>query len=134
MIHKYKLNGYNIVLDINSGGVHVVDELTYDLLDNVEPPFEDKCPEWVVNKLQRFYSRDEIESCYAEVLELYADKIIFSEDDYEQYAENSILAPIKAMCLHVAHDCNLRCGYCFASTGDFGETRGLMSFETGKSD
>lgn len=132
MIHKYKLNGYNIVLDINSGGVHVVDELTYDLLDNVEPPFEDKCPEWVVNKLQRFYSRDEIESCYAEVLELYADKIIFSEDDYEQYAENSILAPIKAMCLHVAHDCNLRCGYCFASTGDFGETRGLMSFETGK--
>jgi uncharacterized protein len=132
MIHKYKLNGYNIVLDINSGGVHVVDELTYDLLDNVEPPFEDKCPEWVVNKLQRFYSRDEIESCYAEVLELYADKIIFSEGDYEQYAENSILAPIKAMCLHVAHDCNLRCGYCFASTGDFGETRGLMSFETGK--
>lgn len=132
MIHKYKLNGYNIVLDINSGGVHVVDELTYDLLDNVEPPFEHKCPEWVVNKLQRFYSRDEIESCYAEVLELYADKIIFSEDDYEQYAENSILAPIKAMCLHVAHDCNLRCGYCFASTGDFGETRGLMSFETGK--
>ena len=90
MIHKYKLNGYNIVLDINSGGVHVVDELTYDLLDNVEPPFEDKCPEWVVNKLQRFYSRDEIESCYAEVLELYADKIIFSEGDYEQYAENSI--------------------------------------------
>lgn len=132
MIHKYKLNGYNIVLDINSGGVHVVDELTYDLLDNVEPPFEHKCPEWVVNKLQRFYSRDEIESCYAEVLELYADKIIFSEGDYEQYAENSILAPIKAMCLHVAHDCNLRCGYCFASTGDFGETRGLMSFETGK--
>lgn len=132
MIHKYKLNGYNIVLDINSGGVHVVDELTYDLLDNVEPPFEHKCPEWVVNKLQRFYSRDEIESCYAEVLELYADKIIFSEDDYEQYAKNSILAPIKAMCLHVAHDCNLRCGYCFASTGDFGETRGLMSFETGK--
>ena len=59
MIHKYKLNGYNIVLDINSGGVHVVDELTYDLLDNVEPPLNINV-EWVVNKLQRFYSRDEI--------------------------------------------------------------------------
>lgn len=132
MIHKYKLNGYNIVLDVNSGGVHVVDELTYDLLDNIEPPFEEKCPERVVNKLQRFYPREEIESCYTEILELYGDKIIFSEDDYEQYAKDAIAAPIKAMCLHIAHDCNLRCEYCFASTGDFGETRGLMSFETGK--
>ncbi len=132
MIHKYKLNGYNIVLDVNSGGVHVVDELTYDLLDNIEPPFEESCPEKVINKLERFYSRKEIESCYAEILELYADKIMFSEDDYEQYADKAIAAPLKAMCLHIAHDCNLRCEYCFASTGDFGETRGLMSFETGK--
>ena len=57
MIHKYKLNGYNIVLDVNSGAVHVVDELTYDLLDNVQPPFEDVCPEKVVKKLSRFYKK-----------------------------------------------------------------------------
>lgn len=58
MIHKYKLNGFNIVLDVNSGGVHVVDELTYDLLDNVEPPFDEKCPEKVINKLSKSYSRE----------------------------------------------------------------------------
>lgn len=132
MIHKYKLNGYNIVLDVNSGGVHIVDELTYDLLDNVEPPFEQNCPEKVISKLLRFYSKSEIESCYDEIVELYNEKILFSEDDYEQYAQHSVNSPVKAMCLHIAHDCNLRCSYCFASTGDFGETRGLMSVETGK--
>ena len=59
MIHKYKLAGYNIVLDVNSGGVHVVDDLTYDLLDNVEPPFADKCPENVIEKLLKFYEKDD---------------------------------------------------------------------------
>ncbi len=64
MIHKYKLNGFNIVLDVNSGGVHIVDELTYDLLDNIEPPFYEKCPENVVEKLSKEYSPEDIESCY----------------------------------------------------------------------
>lgn len=63
MIHKYKLNGYNIVLDTNSGGVHVVDDITYDLLDNVEAPFEEKCPQNVVEKLSRFYPEEDINSC-----------------------------------------------------------------------
>ncbi len=132
MIHKYKLNGYNIVLDVNSGGVHVVDELTYDLLDNVNPPFSDECPEEVVEKLSRFYETEEIKSCYEEIKELYEQKILFSEDDYEQYAQYSVASPVKAMCLNIAHDCNLRCEYCFASTGDFGQGRKLMDFETGK--
>lgn len=132
MIHKYKLAGYNIVLDVNSGGVHVVDDLTYDMLDNVEPPFSDKCPQNVIDKLLKFYTQDEIESCYDEVLELYNDKILFSDDDYEKYAKFSTASPVKAMCLHIAHDCNLRCEYCFASTGDFGVGRKLMTFETGK--
>lgn len=87
MIHKYKLNGFNIVLDVNSGGVHVVDELTYDLLDNVEPPFDEKCPEKVINKLSKSYSREDIESCYQELKELYDEKILFSEDDYEKFAK-----------------------------------------------
>lgn len=132
MIHKYKLGGFNIVLDVNSGGVHIVDDLTYDMLDNVEPPFEDKCPEKVTEKLLRFYSREDIETCYNEIVELYNDKILFSEDDYEKFAKYSVASPVKAMCLHIAHDCNLRCKYCFASTGDFGEGRKLMPLETGK--
>lgn len=132
MIHKYKLNGFNIVLDVNSGGVHIVDELTYDLLDNVEPPFDEKCPEDVVEKLSKVYTPEDIESCYQEIVELYNDKILFAEDDYEKYAEYSVASPVKAMCLNIAHDCQLRCKYCFASTGDFGKGRKLMSFETGK--
>ena len=132
MIHKYKLNGYNIVLDVHSGGVHLVDELTYDMLDNVRPPFEDKCPEKVIEKLSRFYEREEIISCYEEVVELYNEQILYSGDDYEKFAKMSVAAPVKAMCLLVSMDCNLRCEYCFASTGDYGMGRKLMSFETGK--
>ena len=132
MIHKYKLNGLNIVLDVNSGGVHLVDELTYDLLDNVAPPFEAECPQNVVDKLSKSYSPEDIRDCYGEIVELYNDKILFSEDDYEKYAQYSVASPVKAMCLNIAHDCQLRCKYCFASTGDFGKGRKLMSFETGK--
>ncbi|MDE5619025.1 MAG: thioether cross-link-forming SCIFF peptide maturase [Ruminococcus sp.] len=132
MIHKYKLNGFNIVLDVNSGGVHIVDELTYDLLDNVEPPFTEECPEKVLEKLSKVYDTEDIKNCYNEIVELYNDKILFSDDDYEKYAEYSVASPVKAMCLNIAHDCNLRCKYCFASTGDFGKGRKLMSFETGK--
>lgn len=132
MIHKYKLNGFNIVLDVNSGGVHIVDELTYDLLDNVEPPFEANCPQKVMDKLSKVYLPEDIESCYGEIIELYNDQILFSEDDYEKYAKYSVASPVKAMCLNIAHDCQLRCKYCFASTGDFGQGRKLMSFETGK--
>lgn len=132
MIHKYKLNGFNIVLDVNSGGVHIVDELTYDMLDNVEPPFDESCPEKVVEKLSKFYETEEIKSCYKEIVELYQEKILFSDDDYEKYAKYSVASPVKAMCLNIAHDCQLRCKYCFASTGDFGKGRKLMSFETAK--
>ncbi len=132
MIHKYKLGDYNIVLDVNSGGVHVVDELTYDMLDNVAPPFDPVCPTEVVEKLSRFYDPEEIRSCYAEIIEAHKQGILFSPDEYEQFAEMSVASPVKAMCLNIAHDCNLRCEYCFASTGDFGEGRKLMTFETGK--
>ena len=132
MIHKFKLNGFNILLDVNSGGVHIVDDLTYDLLDNVEPPFADKCPKSTVDKLSKAYDIQDIEECYEEIVSLYNDKILFSEDDYEKFALSAVASPIKAMCLHIAHDCNLRCEYCFASTGDFGVGRKLMDFETGK--
>ena len=104
MIHKFKLSGFNILLDVNSGGVHIVDDLTYDILDNVEPPFADECPEEVVNKLSKLYDAEEIKECYGEIVELYNDKILFSEDDYEKYAKFAVASPVKAMCLHIAHD------------------------------
>ncbi|MCC8110520.1 MAG: thioether cross-link-forming SCIFF peptide maturase [Ruminococcus sp.] len=132
MIHKYKLGNDNIVLDVNSGGVHVVDELTYDMLDNIAPPFAPVCPETVVTKLSRFYDRADVLSCYDEIVEAEKDGILFASDDYEPYAKFMVSSPIKSMCLNIAHDCNLRCQYCFASTGDFGEGRKLMTFETGK--
>lgn len=132
MIHKFKLAGYNVLLDVNSGGVHIVDDLTYDLLDNVEPPFADVCPENVVKKLSKTYDAEAISECYDEIVSLYNDKILFSEDDYEKFALSAVASPVKAMCLHIAHDCNLRCKYCFASTGDFGQGRMLMDYETGK--
>ncbi|MBO5575122.1 MAG: thioether cross-link-forming SCIFF peptide maturase [Ruminococcus sp.] len=132
MIHKYKLAGHNVLLDVNSGGVHIVDDLTYDIIDNIQLPLEEKCPQSIIDKLSKIYSTDEINECYDEIYSLYKDKILFSEDDYEKFALTSVASPIKAMCLHVSHDCNLRCKYCFASTGDYKEGRMLMSLETGK--
>ena len=132
MIHKFKLSGYNVLLDVHSGGVHIVDDLTYDLLDNIEPPFAEECPAEVLDKLSRTYPSDEVKECYEEIVSLYNDKILFSEDDYEKYADVSVASPVKAMCLHISHDCNLRCKYCFASTGDFGVGRKLMELDTAK--
>lgn len=132
MIHKYKLNGYNIVLDVNSGGVHVVDDITYDLLDIVEPPIAEKCPQEVIEKLSDKYNVQDIIECYGEVFELYKNEIFFSTNDYEKFTTHAVASPVKAMCLLIAMDCNLRCEYCFASTGDYGTGRALMSFETSK--
>ncbi len=129
MIHKYKLAGYNIVLDVNSGGVHVVDDLTYDILDNINPPFSETCPENVVEKLMKFYRREDIESCYSEVRQLYQNKILFCDRENK---EKGTARSLGSMCLNISHDCNLRCEYCFASSGDFGDSRSLMTSETGK--
>ena len=131
MIHKYCQNGRYIVLDVCSGGVHVVDELTYNLLDYAKPPFADTCPAEILEKMSG-YDKSEVCECYVELRELYDAKMLYTDDDYAKYAAMAMKAPIKAMCLHVSHDCNLRCKYCFAQTGDFGGSRMLMSPETGK--
>ncbi len=131
MIHKYIQNGQYIVLDICSGGVHVVDKLTYTLLDYAKPPFADVCPDVIISAMAEFDS-EEVKECYLELKELYDLKMLYTDDDYAQYAAMAMKAPIKAMCLHVSHDCNLRCKYCFAQTGDFGGSRMLMDAETGK--
>ncbi len=132
MIHKFKAKDINILLDVNSGGVHVIDDITYDLLDDIEPPFAEECPKDVLNKLTGKYSAEDIEESYKEIVSLYKDKLLFSDDVYGDFANTAVESPIKAMCLHIAHDCNLRCKYCFASTGDFGTGRKLMPLEVGK--
>lgn len=132
MIHKFKAKDVCILLDTNSGGVHVIDDVTYDLLDHVEPPFEKECPKNVLDILKENYTEEEIQEAYADVVELYDNKLLYSDDVYGDYSKTVVESPIKAMCLHISHDCNLRCKYCFASTGDFGKGRKLMPFEVGK--
>lgn len=132
MIHKYQLNGFNIVLDVNSGGVHLVDEMTYALLDYIAPPFAAECPAQALAALADTYDSEELKACYSEIVELSEAGVLFSEDTFTQYSAVSVPSPIKALCLHVSHDCNLRCAYCFAATGDFGVGRKLMDAEMGK--
>lgn len=133
MIHGYKLNGYNIILDVHSGGVHVVDELFYDLVMALTPPLGDSCPDEAMDKLVASgYDRGELNEAYGEVLELYRAGSLFSPDDYSRFQNLMTLSPVKAMCLHISHDCNLRCEYCFAGTGDYGKGRQNMPAQVGK--
>ncbi len=132
MVHTFYLNGYYIALDVNSGAVHVLDKLCFDLLNKFEDKLPEKFPCEVLDELSEEYSRDELLEVYSELLELQKAGQLFSEDDYERFTDMMKGAPIKSMCLHISHDCNLRCKYCFASTGDFGKGRKLMPVETGK--
>lgn len=127
-IHKYSLNGKNIVLDINSGAVHVVEDIVYDILDYYKTYTLDE----IIKLLEDKYDDKDIMEAYEEISLLENEGILYSEGVSIQdirYNEDNI---IKALCLHVAHDCNLRCNYCFASQGDFKGDRSLMSLEVGK--
>ena len=130
MVHQFKNNGYDIVLDVNSGAIHVVDDVTYDVIGL----FEEHSKDEIVNLLKGQYPEDEIKEAMEEVEELKANEELFTEDVYE----NRIVdfkkrqTVVKALCLHIAHDCNLACKYCFAEEGEYHGRRALMSFETGK--
>ena len=134
MIHQYKLNGYNIVLDICSGGVHVVDDVTYDLIGG----FESTGREALVDELASRYpdiGREEIDGIYDDVCALKENGQLFTEDTYEDKAgelKAKTNGVVKALCLHIAHTCNLNCEYCFASQGKYHGERAVMSFEVGK--
>ena len=130
MIHQYKNNGYNIVLDVNSGSVHVVDDACYDVISL----YEDNTKEQIVEKLQSGYSADVINEAIDEVEELKNDELLFTEDIYQQYMTDfkKRKTVVKALCLHIAHDCNLACKYCFAEEGEYHGRRALMSLEVGK--
>ena len=136
MVHQYKQNGYNIVLDTASGSVHAVDEVAYDIISMYKSHTADE----IVSAMLETYgtlpdvNEEEIRLCLEDVAALEAAGKLFSEDPYEklacEYKNNSNV--VKALCLHVAHTCNLNCSYCFASQGKYQGERALMSFEVGK--
>ncbi|HCC03022.1 MAG TPA: thioether cross-link-forming SCIFF peptide maturase, partial [Ruminococcaceae bacterium] len=132
MIHKYTLNGFHIVLDTNSGAVHLFDPAPYDLLDYLDDHVPAKMPAAAKNALSEKYDDSTLNEAYRELLELQEKGQLFSSDDYGKFAGMMKDAPIKSMCLNIAHDCNLRCAYCFAAQGDFGKGRMLMPFKVAK--
>ncbi len=139
MIHQYKSNGYNIVLDVNSGGVHVVDDIVYDILPVAEALVAKKVTdkETIAEEAKKAFanrSEEQIEEAVEEILELWKAGLLFTEDIYENYIGDfkKRETVVKALCLHIAHDCNLACRYCFAEEGEYHGRRALMSFEVGK--
>ena len=131
MIHQFKNNGYNIVLDVHSGAVHVVDDLVYDVLEIERDFTASECPATLMQQLPQ-YSAEQLSEVYGELRELKESGLLFSEDDYEKFADMMVHSPLKAMCLHVSHDCNLRCKYCFAEQGVYGGCAEIMSEEVAK--
>jgi len=137
MIHQYKLGDYNIVIDVCSGAVHVVDELAYDII----AMFENTAREEILAAMEAKYadrndiSKEDIEECYAQVASLKEAGKLFAPDTFEAMAgqlKQKTAGVVKALCLHIAHTCNLNCQYCFASQGKYHGERGPMSFEVGK--
>ncbi len=138
MVHQYINNGYHIVLDVNSGCVHVVDELAYDVIPIVEKllaqQMEEK--EQIVEAVARQLSLEQaqVEETVEEILSLKEEGMLFTEDVYEKYLDSfqNRETVVKALCLHIAHDCNLACKYCFAGEGEYHGQRALMSLDVGK--
>ncbi len=137
MIHSYKLGGYNIVLDICSGAVHLVDEVAFDIINM----YEDHTAEEITAAILEKYpdndevTPEEIAECISQIEELKDAGQLFTPDTYEPMADTlkqKTSGVVKALCLHIAHSCNLNCSYCFASQGKYHGERALMSFEVGK--
>ena len=143
MIHQYINNGYHIVLDVNSGSVHSVDALLYDaveVLAKIVPDMEKPMPltddqkKAVREALVCKYSAEDIEDALSDIQELIDAEELFAADIYKDYVIDfkKRQTVVKALCLHIAHDCNLACKYCFAEEGEYHGRRALMSFEVGK--
>ena len=137
MIHQFKLNGYNVVLDVASGAIHVVDDVAYDIIEQ----FETTPKEEILTRMKEKYlgvddiTEEDILECYEQVESLRDAGKLYSPDTFESMAgklKEKTSGVIKALCLHIAHTCNLNCSYCFASQGKYHGERGVMSFEVGK--
>lgn len=121
-IHKFSIKGDRILLDVNSGSVHEIDAVTWDVLDL----YPGSPPDQVVERLSGKHPSEEIQAVLAEIDDLVKGGILFSEGEQLEGFLPPVNSPLKAVCLNVAHDCNLRCAYCFAESGPFGGERGLM--------
>ncbi len=136
MIHRYELNGYHIVLDVNSASVHSVDDVAYDIIGMYESFSAEEITEQIMKKYghRPDVTPEEIAAVLEDIEALKEDGKLFSEDPYSSVPMDfkKRLSVVKALCLHVAHDCNMACKYCFASEGEYHGPRGLMSFEVGK--
>ena len=137
MVHCYKLGGLNIVLDIYSGSVHVVDDAAYDMIEMYESKSKDEIIEELLNKYvgSEDVTKEELEECYLQLGQLKEAGKLFSEDtfnDKADYLKKKTSGVVKALCLHIAHTCNLNCSYCFASQGKYHGERSLMSEEVAK--
>ena len=136
MIHPYKLNGYNIILDVNSGCVHVVDEVAFFVISSYEKTDKEVLIKKTLEEFKNLpdLDRNELEKLFLDIEALIKEGKLFSEDKFRPLASSfkKRQSVIKALCLHVAHDCNLACKYCFAGEGEYHGDRGLMSFEVGK--
>ena len=132
LVHRYKNNGYNIILDINSGCIHVVDELVYEAVGLLD---EGKTAKQAAEILDKTYPVQDVANAMEEIQELTDKDMLFTTDIYEnaieQFSEHHEPV-VKALCLHIAHDCNLACRYCFAEEGEYHGHRELMTYETGK--
>ncbi|NCC87529.1 MAG: thioether cross-link-forming SCIFF peptide maturase [Clostridia bacterium] len=136
MIHQYKMNGYNIVLDTFSGSVHSVDEVAYDIISLYENTSKEEIVTQILNKYKNNadITKDEVLECINDIETLKKDGKLFTEDNYADMAFDfkNRSNDVKALCLHVAHTCNLNCQYCFARQGNYNGERAVMSFEVGK--
>lgn len=142
MVHVYKNNGYNLALDVNSGSVHVIDDVVYDLIPVLEEAVKNKSTaeelfslaEDALQKSGAVYPKEEIREAVDEIVELSDADMLYTEDIYEPYIQDfkNRETVVKALCLHIAHDCNLACRYCFAEEGEYHGRRALMSYEVGK--
>ena len=137
MIHQYKLFGYNVVLDVASGSLHVVDDATYDIISMFEEHSEDEIVAAILEKYKDDpeVTEPEVRECCAEIEKLREAGKLFTEDTFEGKAgvlKEKTRGVVKALCLHIAHTCNLNCDYCFASQGKYHGERAVMSFEVGR--
>lgn len=124
IVHKFKVNNIKMLLDTNSGAVHVVDDIIYDIIDYYKNLNEKE----IILKMKDKYSEEEIKEACGEIREIENDGELYTEDPYEDIVlKHNEVSYIKALCLNIAHDCNLRCSYCFASKGDYNGKRELMS-------
>lgn len=128
MVHTYKLNGYNIAVDGNSGSIHILDDISFDILGKMK---DFMSLDYIIESFKNTYDIDDIIEAYNEIKELKDKELLYTSNESieDLVKDREDIHSLKALCLHIAHDCNLRCEYCFASKGDYKSGRSLMSEE-----